>query len=400
MFCRNCGDEISDEAKFCSNCGAKPLLGKKYCQECGAETKENQQVCLNCGVRLKTQAPEARPLSRLQLENIYKPTMNISVIPDAQKEEFKKHLITETFPTALVVLLHFLTIGLFSTIYFGLKHSKFPMIKEDDFDGRKAIGYLFIPLFNFYWVFVFWLRLIDRINFQFKLRNLKPPIPRNIAIAPWILIFTIFIPRIGIVTWAIGVFVLIPIMLALIQSACNRLVKISEQGEVFAPPKKAVATKPMTAKEKSNLIKLIIAISAGVLVIIGIIVVPTITREMRKTKQRETMLIMRNLSYAIKNYKVDFGNYPNCTTITELQDALTSFYIINSPINDSWENPFIYELMDEDEGYCLISSGRDGTRDTFKPYPERPQSFHSEFPSDFDKDIILCNGRFISYPHY
>ena len=26
MFCKNCGHEISDDAKFCSNCGTKGVV--------------------------------------------------------------------------------------------------------------------------------------------------------------------------------------------------------------------------------------------------------------------------------------------------------------------------------------------------------------------------------------
>ena len=137
-------------------------------------------------------------------------------IPKDQKEDLVRHGFFSTFPVAVVVILHFLTFGLFTTIYMGLKHSKLPLIKHDDFSAGKAIGFLFIPFFNIYWYFVFWLRLVDRINFQHKLRNQPELIPKALMITTLILAL---IPYANMV----GVFILMPICVGLIQSACNKL---------------------------------------------------------------------------------------------------------------------------------------------------------------------------------
>lgn len=82
-----------------------------------------------------------------------------------------------------------LTIGIFGTIYLGLKHSKLPLIKSDDFTAGKGIGFLFIPFFNLYWQFVFWLRLVDRINFQYRLRGEPDPVSRDLAL--WTIILSL-----------------------------------------------------------------------------------------------------------------------------------------------------------------------------------------------------------------
>ena len=52
MYCRNCAQQISDQAQFCTACGQRPLQGTRYCWSCGAETLPNADVCLKCGVRL------------------------------------------------------------------------------------------------------------------------------------------------------------------------------------------------------------------------------------------------------------------------------------------------------------------------------------------------------------
>ncbi len=52
MHCRNCAQQLADNAEFCVSCGQRPLLGTKFCQACGAETVANAEVCVKCGVRL------------------------------------------------------------------------------------------------------------------------------------------------------------------------------------------------------------------------------------------------------------------------------------------------------------------------------------------------------------
>lgn len=54
MYCRECGAQISVNAKICANCGVRPLNSANFCNACGSETKEEQEMCINCGTRLKT----------------------------------------------------------------------------------------------------------------------------------------------------------------------------------------------------------------------------------------------------------------------------------------------------------------------------------------------------------
>lgn len=54
MFCRNCGNEVSDKAIMCVACGTPPKAGGKYCYNCKAETTANATICVKCGVGLKS----------------------------------------------------------------------------------------------------------------------------------------------------------------------------------------------------------------------------------------------------------------------------------------------------------------------------------------------------------
>jgi hypothetical protein len=53
MYCRNCGNEVSDKAIMCVACGTPPKAGDKFCYNCKAETTANSTICMKCGVSLK-----------------------------------------------------------------------------------------------------------------------------------------------------------------------------------------------------------------------------------------------------------------------------------------------------------------------------------------------------------
>jgi hypothetical protein len=163
-------------------------------------------------------APDVNPqkLRLLQLQDVYDPLFDLDDIPQQQRTEFTRHQL-RFFSTPLAVVLHYLTLSCFSTVFCGLKHSRLRAIRPDDFTAPMAIGFLFVPLFNFYWIFVFWLRLADRINFQFRLRGRPAPVSRGLILGS--LIF-LFVPYLGAF---LNYLILVPIIVSQIQSANNTL---------------------------------------------------------------------------------------------------------------------------------------------------------------------------------
>jgi hypothetical protein len=108
--------------------------------------------------------------------DLYDESVSLSqVLTTEQVELFKQNQLTSFNPVAAILLAVF-TLGIFPAIYYGLVQGKLPVVKPGtDPSPGKAIGFQFIPYFNIYWQCVVYARLVDRINFQLRLRG-KPAV--------------------------------------------------------------------------------------------------------------------------------------------------------------------------------------------------------------------------------
>lgn len=123
-----------------------------------------------------------------------------------------------SFSVVGVVLLQLVTLGIFSTIWFGLMHDKMPRLRHDDPSAGKAIGFMFIPFFNLYWMFFAYCRLCDRIAEQRRFRGLPEGNLKGLAIG------TCVVAVIPYVNFFIGFPIMWPLFFGLLQSRVNELV--------------------------------------------------------------------------------------------------------------------------------------------------------------------------------
>ncbi len=126
------------------------------------------------------------------------------------------HQLSNLHP-AVVVILHFVTCGIFNFIWFSLMHGKLPKVRQDDPGAGKAIGFMCIPFFNLYWIFFSNLRLCERLEEQRQLHGLPPSGMRGLALARCILRV---IPYVNV----LGILIMDPIYFAIMQSKVNELV--------------------------------------------------------------------------------------------------------------------------------------------------------------------------------
>jgi hypothetical protein len=165
----------------------------------------------NEAMRRQLLAPRSAPT----LANVY--TTDPALLSDGERAALSHHGL-RTFRPWVVVVLHLVTFGLFSLCYFGALHERLPKAAPDDPTAARAIGFMFIPYFNFYWVFFHLLRLTDRINLQLRIRGLPPTVPRGLMIALGV---TLVIPYVNL---AIGGPILGSIAAWRMQRAINQLV--------------------------------------------------------------------------------------------------------------------------------------------------------------------------------
>lgn len=152
-----------------------------------------------------------------KLDNIYSSDFDISTLDKNDLNEIKKHDFTKTYSVWMAVFLNIITLWIFWFFYYGFKHDRLPKIKENDFWSGQAIWFMFIPFFNIYWHFVFLLKLVNRINLQYRIRN------ENVPISKWLVIATLildFIPYVNFISF----FILHSIIISKIQSSINKLV--------------------------------------------------------------------------------------------------------------------------------------------------------------------------------
>jgi hypothetical protein len=156
------------------------------------------------------------------------PYLNVQQLGPAERAALGAHQL-DSFPVWAAGLLHFVTFGLFSIIFYGIQQGRMPRASHNDPTTAQAIGYQFIPFFNLYWTFFNPLRLCDRITFQYRLRGRDEEAPRGLMLASAV---CSMIPYANVVS----MLVLWPIATCLLQSKINRL---NELGPVALQPQLA-----------------------------------------------------------------------------------------------------------------------------------------------------------------
>jgi hypothetical protein len=178
-------------------------------------------VAQNEAMRADILATRRKPQPVAAAGSIYK--RDVASLTPGERTALARHSV-DAFPTWAVVVLHFLTLGIFPLVHFSALHGRLPAIDHDDPTAGKAIGFSFIPYFSMYWLVFNAARLADRINFQFRLRGLPEPVPRT---------FTIFTAVAGVipyVCWFIAWPFIWPVAIIFLQRAANKLAALPRDG--------------------------------------------------------------------------------------------------------------------------------------------------------------------------
>ena len=152
-----------------------------------------------------------------------------------------------------------------------------------------------------------------------------------------------------------------------------------------------------------TLIELLVVVA--IIGILASIAIPNLLIAVQRSKQKRTMVDMRNLATAWEARNVEAGRYnaagagingvDKTVLLSDMEAALSPTYIKTMPRFDGWGYP-LQAFTSEDWGtttnaqaYALISPGKDGT---IEATPVLGAT------TSFDCDLIFSNGAFLAYP--
>lgn len=157
-------------------------------------------------------------------------------------------------------------------------------------------------------------------------------------------------------------------------------------------------------QEGFTLIELLVVVA--IIGILAAIAIPNLIVAIQRSKQKRTMVDMRNLATAWEARAIETGRYnaagggtvpgiDKTVAITDLSTALSPTYIRDMPTHDGWGFPLsAFTANDWGAGtnstmYALISPGKDGTISA---------TLDLGATTSFDCDIVYSNGSFLEYP--
>ena len=207
LFCTNCGQPVSEQAVACMSCGAKPTGHRKFCRHCAAALNPEQVVCVKCGAKVGTTGVDMSQIfggDQAKTLNTYFTVYWISLAVSAFFGFFvwipfigQIAMLIFGVPATIVCMIVRLML-----LYYAWKLVPADIARTTP---GKAVGFLFIPFFNLYWLFVAYLGLCKDMNKTLQRRGSQYKVDETMGMVYCILSVTVLIPLLNILTVGIGV---------------------------------------------------------------------------------------------------------------------------------------------------------------------------------------------------
>jgi prepilin-type N-terminal cleavage/methylation domain-containing protein len=164
-----------------------------------------------------------------------------------------------------------------------------------------------------------------------------------------------------------------------------------------------------------TLIELLIVVA--IIGIIAALLIPNFLDALQKAKQKRTVADARNTGTAMFSWVTDAasaaaagavatiafpGNYGTKVSADDVAAVLVSQYIQSVPVLDGWKTPYEYYFKTATplakNVMGIRSYGRPGETGTAVADGGGPFTVTGFDPTDYERDIIWCDGFFVRWP--
>ena len=268
-----------------------------------------------------------------------------------------------SFPVAALILLHYITCGIFSLIWLNLMHGKLPRVRSDDPSAGRAIGFCFIPFYNLYWIFFTYRRLCLRIDEQ---RNLYGLPPSNLSgMATTSCIFQL-IPYVNAL---IGYTIITPIFIGQMQSSVNQLVTTS----ATTAPRATLPTLPSAPGMPGWAIALVVCSILLIPAILAAMLLPALARAKYRAQEISCMNNMKQIGLSFRTWAIDNGGSFPFNVSTNQGGTME----LSTPGSDGFSRnaAFVFQVMSNELStpkilYCPADSKRQPALNFISLQPE------------------------------
>ena len=177
-FCTNCGNAVAKQAIVCMSCGARPFEHKKFCRQCSVKLNPEQVICIQCGTFVTGfDFVGASPADTAKKLNTYFKVMWITLVVALVASPFYHIAIGLAFGVITLIV---------SLVYCCMLHYQLWKLIPRDIARTTpgiAVGFLFIPFFNFYWCFVSYFGLSKDLNKTLRQRGISHQVSEGLGLS-------------------------------------------------------------------------------------------------------------------------------------------------------------------------------------------------------------------------